>query len=69
MAFMPGESPHDFSVRVLRGDLKMVHKDDSYSLLLSKWHPITLLNVDYKISWKAIAKKIEVVLPKLIFPD
>ena len=33
---------------------------------LSNWCPVTLLNVDYKIVAKVIAKRIETVLPKLI---
>ena len=37
--------------------------------LLSNWRPITLLNVDYKIASKAIAKSVENVLPKVINQD
>ena len=36
---------------------------------LSNWLPVTLLNVDFKILAKTIAKRIEPVLPKLIHPD
>ena len=36
---------------------------------LSNWRPITLLNVDCKIAIKAIAKRIEASLPKLINSD
>ena len=35
----------------------------------SNWRPITLLSVDYKIASKAIAKRIESLLPKLIHSD
>ena len=35
----------------------------------SNWRPITLLNVDYKILAKAIAKGIQSTLPKLIHTD
>ena len=42
----------------------------SNSLLeLSNWGPITLLNVDFKIAAKAIAKRLESILPNLIHPD
>ena len=36
---------------------------------LSNWRPITLLNVDCKIASKAIAKRLEASLPKLIDHD
>ena len=36
---------------------------------LKNWRPITLLNVDYKVAAKAIAKRIEPLLPKLIHSD
>ena len=36
---------------------------------LSNWRPITLLNVDYKIASKVIAKRIENVLPGIIHSD
>ena len=38
-------------------------------LLLSNWRPITLLNTDYKIASKVIAKRIERILPSIIHPD
>ena len=36
---------------------------------MNGWRPITLLNVDYKILAKCIAKRIEPFLPKLIHSD
>ena len=33
------------------------------------WRPITILNVDLKIVAKAIAERLETVLPNLIHPD
>ena len=38
-------------------------------MVLSNWQPITLLNVDYKILARAIAKRIESKLPKLVHSD
>ena len=37
--------------------------------MLSSWRPITLLNIDYKIASKAIAKRLETVLPNLVHSD
>ena len=59
----------ELSVSQRRGVITLVPKEDSNLLLLSNWRPITLLNVDYKIASKAIAKRIESVLPKLINPN
>ena len=44
----------------------LIPKKDANLKDLSNWRPITLLNVDYKIASKAIATKIEKVLPLLI---
>ena len=38
-------------------------------MVLSDWQPITLLNVNYKILARAIAKRIEPNLPKLVHSD
>ena len=59
----------ELSVSQRRGAITLVPRKDSYLLLLSSWHPITLLNVDYKIVSKVIAKRLESVFPKLINPD
>ena len=46
------------------------HSEEDGSLLeIPNWRPITLLNVDCKIAAKAIAKRLESVLPNLIHPD
>ena len=64
--------------RLRKWNVVNITKTKSYSLIpkvennlstLSNWHPITLLNVDYKILAKVIAKRIEPVLTKLIHPD
>ena len=54
------------SVSQRRGVITLIPKDDSNLLELSNWRPITLLNVDYKIASKAIASRIQNVLPALI---
>ena len=49
--------------------ISLIPKKDSYRSELTGWRPITLLNVDYKILAKCIAKRIEPFLPKLIHSD
>ena len=57
------------SISQRRGVITLSPKEDSSLLDLSNWRPITLLNVDYKILAKVIAKRIESSLPKLINSD
>ena len=52
-----------------RGVITLIPKDESSPLELKNWRPVTLLNVDYKIACKAIAKRIEPILPLLIHAD
>ena len=47
----------------------MLSKKNKDTLLLKNWRPITLLNIDYKIATKCIAKRLEKVLPMLIDRD
>ena len=57
------------SVSQRRGVISLIPKADSDLSELSGWRPIPLLNVDYKILAKTIAKRIEPFLPKLIHSD
>ena len=59
----------EMSVSQRRGVITLLPKEDSNLLLLSNWRPITLLNMDYKIASKVIAKRIEHVLPSIIHPN
>ena len=52
-----------------RGVISLIPKNDRDLSELTGWRPITLLNVDYKILAKCIAKRIEPFLPKLIHSD
>ena len=52
-----------------RGIITLTPKDDVSLLELTNWRPITLLNVDFKIASKAIAKRFESILPSLIQSD
>ena len=49
--------------------IMLTPKDDGSLLELSNWRPITLLNIDFKIAAKAIAKRLEPILPSLIHSD
>ena len=59
----------ELSISQRRGVITLVPKEDSCLSDLSNWRPITLLNLDYKIASKVIAKRIERFLPRLIHPD
>ena len=37
--------------------------------LLKNWRPISLLNVDYKIGWKAFANRLQLILPSILNSD
>ena len=57
------------SISQRRDIISLMPKSDSDLTEVSSWRPITLLNVDYKILTKIIAKRIESSLPKLIHSD
>ena len=52
-----------------RGIITLIPKADGDLTELFNWRPISLLNIDYKILTKALAKRIEKCLPKLINSD
>lgn len=68
-SFDAGFKNEQLSVSQKRGIISLIPKDENNLTTLSNWRPITLLNVDYKIFTKVIAKRIELVLPKLIHSD
>ena len=57
------------SISQRRGVIILIPKEEESLANLKNWRPITLLNVDYKVAAKAIAKRIEPLLPKLIHSD
>ena len=59
----------ELSISQRRGIITLLPKEDGSSLELSNWRPITLLNIDYKIASKAIAKRLEAVLPTIVHTD
>ena len=54
-----------------RGFITLIPKPDSNLLDLQNWRPITLLNTNYKIAAKAkaVARRIEQILPKITNSD
>ena len=59
----------EMSLSQRRGVITLIPKEDSDLSILANWRPITLLNLDYKIASKVIAKRMEKVLSLLINPD
>ena len=57
------------SVSQKRGIITLIAKPDSDLLDLQNWRPITLLNTDYKIAAKAVARRIQQIIPKIINSD
>jgi len=48
------------------GIISLIPKKDKNLEYLKNWRPVSLLNNDYKIATKAIALRMEKVLPKII---
>ena len=59
----------EMSLSQRRGVITLIPKEDSDLSTLANWRPITLLNLDYKIASKIIARRLEKVLVLLINPD
>ena len=57
------------SVSKKRGTITLIPKGDENLSDLKNWRPISLLNIDYKILSKVLAKRMEQHLPKLIHSD
>ena len=64
-AFQSGK----LSITQRRGIISLIPKKSKDKTILENLRPISLLNVDYKILTKAIAKILEKVLPKIINAD
>ena len=64
-AFQPGTR----SITQRRGVMSLIPKKNKDKTSLENLRPISLLNVDYKILTKTIAKRIEKVLPNIINVD
>ena len=59
----------ELSISQRQGIISLIPKKNKDPLLLKNWRPISLLNTDYKLATKCIAKRLEKVLPHLIERD
>ena len=57
------------SVSQIRGTITLVPKGEENLSELKNWRPISVLNIDYEILSKVLAKRMEQHLPKLIHSD
>ena len=57
------------SVSQKRGTITLIPKEDENLTELKNWRPISLLNIDYKILSKVLARRMENILPKLVHTD
>ena len=57
------------SISQRRGIISLIPKKNKEKSLLENLRPISLLNINYKILAKSIAKRLEKVLPKIINPN
>ena len=57
------------SISQKRGIISLIPKKNKDKCLLENLRPISLLNIDYKILTKTIAKRMEKVLPNVINPN
>ena len=64
-AFYSGE----LSIEQRRGIITLIPKKQKNRLFLKNWRPITLLNTDYKILAKVLAKRFELVISIIINED
>ena len=64
-AFLSGA----LSISQKREIISLIPKKDKDKTILKNLRPILLLNVDYKILTKTIAKRLEKLLPRIINPD
>ena len=65
-SFNYGKKVGKMSIDQRRGIISLLPKKNKKLSLLENWRPISLLNIDYKIATKAIARRLEKVLPHII---
>jgi hypothetical protein len=60
---------NELSIEQKRGIINLIPKKNKNRLYLKNWRPISLLNTDYKILAKALAFRLQNVLPSIINDD
>ena len=68
-SFLHSQARGSLSDSQRRGILRLIPKRNKDLFNIANWRPITLLNVDYKILSKALAKRLASILPDLIHQD
>ena len=68
-SFNAAYDANELTISQRRGVITLIPKEDGSLLELSNWRPVTLLNVNCKIATKAIARRIEPLLPNLVHTD
>ena len=61
-SFKESYSEKQFTISQRQGIITWISKEGKSKYSLKKWRPITLLNVDLKICWAAIANRLKPVL-------
>ena len=51
------------------GVISLLYKGTGERSLRENWRPLTLLNVDYKIFAKVLARRLEKIMTRLVHPD
>ena len=64
-----GYSKCNLSITQRQGVITCIPKPNKSRHLLKNWHPISLLNVIYKIAASVIANRIKTVLDKVVHED
>ena len=57
------------SIEQRRGIISLIPKKNKNRLLLINWRPISLLNTDYKLIAKLLARRLKIILPDIINDD
>lgn len=56
-------------VTLRQASITLLAKKDKDPLLCTSYRPISLLNVDFKVLSKVLAKRLESVIPDVVSPD
>ena len=57
------------SISQRRGTITLIAKANKHTTVLDNLRPTSLLNTNYKILTKVVTKRLEKVLPKVLYPE